>query len=93
MVVLYSRGVRLGLWADTEKEFVQAVQEIPIEFRDEAGNILARTIPTIKRTATAQQAYLELSKIVDLPLEVESNDGFTNRDHDQILYGSADGVR
>jgi|GEM_PF-1827750 len=45
MVVLYSAGRRIGTWAEAEKLFADAAKAGPIEFRDEAGAVLARTAP------------------------------------------------
>jgi len=43
MVVLYAGGKRLGTWAEAEGLFVDAAKLGPVEFRDEAGTILAET--------------------------------------------------
>ena len=48
MVVLYSAGRRLGTWAETESLFADAAKIGTIEFRDEAGTVLACTAPKIE---------------------------------------------
>ena len=43
MVVLYSNGKKLGTWAEAERLFTEALKSGTVEFRDEAGSILAQT--------------------------------------------------
>lgn len=45
MVVLFSAGRRLGTWAEAEALFAEAIKAGPIEFRNETGAVLARTLP------------------------------------------------
>lgn len=43
MVVLYSNGKKLGTWAEAERLFTEALKSGTVEFRDEAGSVLAQT--------------------------------------------------
>ena len=44
MVTLYVGGQKVA-WADAEKLFAETAPKQPIEFRDESGRVLARTVP------------------------------------------------
>ena len=48
MVVLFSAGRRLGTWAEAEALFADAAKAGPIEFRNEAGAVLARTAVAVE---------------------------------------------
>lgn len=44
MIELYANGKRLGTWAESEELFAEAIKHGPVEFRDETGAVLNRTI-------------------------------------------------
>lgn len=47
MVELFAQGRRLGSWAEAEAHFIQALRQGAVEFRDEAGGLLACAVPAI----------------------------------------------
>lgn len=44
MVTLYVGGKAVS-WADAEKLFAEAARTQPVEFRDEAGQVIATSVP------------------------------------------------
>jgi hypothetical protein len=44
MVTLYLGGQQVA-WVDAEKLFAEAAKTQPIEFRDEKGHVIARSMP------------------------------------------------
>ena len=44
MVVLYAGGRRLGTWTEAERLFADAAKIGAVEFRDETGAVIARTV-------------------------------------------------
>ena len=45
MVTLYVGGQKVGTWAEAEKLFAEAAKTQAIEFRDEAGRVIATSVP------------------------------------------------
>ena len=62
MVVLDSAGRRLGTWAEAKALFAAAVKAGPIEFRNEAGMVLARTVFTEPNSAQGGTSLSEFWK-------------------------------
>ena len=44
MVVLYAGSRQLGTWTEAERLFTDAAKIGPVEFRDETGAVIARTV-------------------------------------------------
>ena len=45
MVMLYVGGKPIGTWAEAERLFAEAARSQAVEFRDEAGRVIATTVP------------------------------------------------
>ncbi|HMP59518.1 MAG TPA: hypothetical protein PKD86_09215 [Gemmatales bacterium] len=82
MVELFAQGRRLGSWAEAEAHFIQPLRQGAVEFRDEAGALLACAVPP---SPPAHQVAQVLAAIAALP--EEPGDASVTGDHDRGLYG------
>lgn len=82
---IYEHGVFRPL---TPLSLPEAV-EITLTVRDSNGAAPGASVPTAAELATQQEALNAMFAEADGFPQSPRNDGLSNRDHDQILYGSS----